>query len=146
MKTPFINDMFSMVYQAFKNLYPGKECECQWQPEKMTDEDGTEVLGITTYGDDGSVYVDISASLKVADAVEILAHELAHVAVGEKAEPHGKEWEDAFDSIHNEFNRIGEEMFDDKGVGIPVTSGKEYVREEEKHDGLKHYDDGSTEP
>ena len=132
MKTPFINDMFSMVYQAFKNLYPDKECDCQWQPETMTDEDGTEVLGITTYGDDGSVFIDISANLKVADAVEILAHELAHVAVGKEAEPHGQEWEDAFDAIHNEFDRIGNEMFCDEGVGVDVISGKEYVRDEEK--------------
>ena len=129
MNTPFVNDMFSMVYQAFKNLYPDKECECQWQPEKMTDEDGAEVFGITTYGDNGEIFVDISAHLKVVDAVEILAHELAHVAVGADAN-HGKAWEDAFDAIHNEFNRIGDEMFDDNGgVAVDVVSGKAYVRE-----------------
>lgn len=129
MNTPFVNDMFSMVYQAFKNLYPDKECECQWQPKKMTDEDGAEVLGITTYGDNGEIFVDISAHLKVVDAVEILAHELAHVAVGADAK-HEKAWEDAFNAIHNEFNRIGDEMFDDNGgVAVDVVSGKAYVRE-----------------
>ena len=30
METPFSNDMFAFVFQAFKNLYPDKKCECQW--------------------------------------------------------------------------------------------------------------------
>ena len=49
MESPFLNDMYAMVYQAFKKLYPDKECQCQWQPEKMTAEDGKEVLGLTTW-------------------------------------------------------------------------------------------------
>lgn len=135
METPFINDMFAIVYKAFKRLYPDKDCRCQWNPEKMIAEDGKEVLGITTFGDDGETYVDISTTLTVVDAIEILAHELAHVAVGEKAEPHGKEWEEAFDAIHSEFNKIGSEMFeDDPGTPVDVVSGKAYVREEEKQD------------
>lgn len=32
MESPFVNDPFAMVWQAFKNLYPGKDCEVQWQP------------------------------------------------------------------------------------------------------------------
>lgn len=129
MESPFTNDMFSMVYKAFKRLYPEKDCNCQWQPAQMTSADGKNVLGLTTYGDDGNVYVDISTNLKVVDAIEILAHELAHVAVGEEVEPHGEEWEEAFDAIHNEFDKIGNEMFDDDGVPVTVVSGKEYVRD-----------------
>ena len=30
MESPFVNDPFAMVWQAFKNLYPGKDCEVQW--------------------------------------------------------------------------------------------------------------------
>ena len=127
MESPFINDMFSMVYKAFKNLYPDKEAECQWHPEIPKNEDGDEVLGVTTYADDGAIYVDISANLRVVDAVEILAHELAHVAVGE-SEAHGEAWEKAFDAIHNEFDRIGNEMFDDEGTAVDVVTGKAYVK------------------
>ena len=127
MESPFINDMFSIIFKAFKNLYPDKKCECQWEPEKMTDENGNDVLGLTTFADDGRVFVDISASLKVVDAVEILAHELAHVAVGSDVE-HGKEWEDAFDSIHKEYDRIGNDMFCDEGTAVDVVSGKAYIK------------------
>ena len=130
MKGPFINDMFSMVYRAFKNLYPDKECECQWVPECEKAEDGHNVLGVTTFTDDGKVYVDISAQLKVVDAVEIFAHELAHVAVGEN-EDHGEEWEKAFDAIFDEYNRIGNEEFD-AHPSVEVTSGKAYTRENEE--------------
>ncbi len=71
----------------------------------------------------------ITKELRVADAVEILAHELAHVAVGSDEE-HGKAWEEAFDAIHNEFDRIGNEMFGtDDAVAVDVVSGKAYTRE-----------------
>lgn len=131
MKTPFINDMFSLVYTAFKNLYQDKECECQWVPELDPAEDGLEVFGLTTFGKD-SVYVEISAKLSVTDAIEIFAHELAHVAVGSDAD-HGSEWEAAFDAIFDEYNRIGFEKFDTHEE-MEVTCGKAYVRGNEGGD------------
>ena len=130
METPFINDMFALVWKAFKNLYPDKDCKCQWVPELEKSEDGAEVFGVTTFTDDGEVFVDIVASLSVADAVEVFAHELAHVAVGE-GEKHGKVWEEAFDKIFNEYNRIGDEEFDVHDP-VEVVSGKEYVRDSER--------------
>ena len=30
METPFKNDPFAMIYEAFKRLYPGKQCEIWW--------------------------------------------------------------------------------------------------------------------
>ncbi len=105
--TPFINDMFSIVYKAFTNLYPNKKCEVQWMPE-IKDENGEIVFGCTTFNEDGA-FVDISAGSSVMGAVEVLAHELAHVAVGIENE-HGKEWQDAFDAIFNEYGRIANEM------------------------------------
>ena len=130
MESPFANDMFSIVWQAFKNLYPDKDCKCQWVPELEKCDDGEQPLGVTTFADNGEVYVDIVATLPVTDAIEILAHELAHVAVG-ATEDHGKAWEEAFDKIHAEFDRIGDEMFGDPYDPILVTSGKEYIRDKE---------------
>jgi len=127
METPFTNDMFSMVWRAFKNLYPDKDCKCQWVPELEKSEDGKEVFGLTTFTDNGNVYVDIVATLAVTDAIEIFAHELAHVAAGEE-EDHGKAWEEAFDKIFEEYNRIGDEEFDVHNP-VDVVSGKAYVRE-----------------
>ena len=134
MVTPFSNDMFAMVYEAFKNLYPEKNPLIQWTGDSMTADDGKNILGLTSYGENGEIFVDISAYLTVADAVEILVHELAHVAVGADVESHGKEWEAAFDAIHAEFIRIGDEKFGEGGESVNVMSGKDYVRERERND------------
>ena len=59
MKTPFENDPFAMVYQAFQNLYPGKECRIFWEPE-IRPEDGDKAYGLTDFGDDGTVMVFVT--------------------------------------------------------------------------------------
>ena len=109
MTTPFINDMFSVVYKAFKNLYPDKKCEIQWVPDNFKEND-EECYGCTDFQDDGTVLVCVSALIPVKDAVEVLAHELAHVAVG-IANEHNKQWEDAFEAIFVEYNRLSEKLF-----------------------------------
>ena len=124
MESPFVNDPFAIVYQAFKNLYPDKDCEIMWQPVEMKDEEGKGYVGLTTFADDGTITVEISVYMKIGDAVETLAHELAHVAVG-ASEDHGEVWENTFDAIHEEFDRIGNEMFGkDSGVAVEVSDGK----------------------
>lgn len=105
MENPFVNDPFSLVYQAFRNLYPDKECEVFWEPQIRD-----EALGLTDFGEDGSVVVFVDPGLKVTDATEILAHELAHVGVGIEHD-HDEVWEAAFDAIFREYNRIGDELF-----------------------------------
>lgn len=110
MVTPFQNDMFSIVWQAFKNLYPDKDCQVYWEPQIRDEEDGKPVYGLTDFGDDGTVSVFVKPSLEAADAVEILAHELAHVAVGIEHD-HDEVWQEVFDKIFDEYNRIGEQMF-----------------------------------
>lgn len=107
---PFQNDMFAMVWGAFKKLYPDKECEIYWEPQIRDEEDGKPVYGLTDFADDGSVAVFVKPSLEVADAVEVLAHELAHVAVGVEHD-HDEVWQEAFDKIFEEYNRIGNQMF-----------------------------------
>lgn len=129
MTTPFQNDIFSMIYQAFKNLYPDKDCQCFWEPEIEKSEDGEQPLGVTCYGEDGTIYVFVDPKLSVVDAGEILAHELAHVAVGMEHN-HDETWEAAFNAIHAEYNRMGEEQFD-RHTGVSIQSGKDYVRESE---------------
>ena len=114
MESPFANDPFSLVWKAFKNLYPGKGCEVQWQPGIQDDELSEQGYGFTAFHDDGSILVVVDANLQVSNAVEVLAHELAHVAVGIENE-HGAAWETAFDAIFKEYGRIAEEMFGKQG-------------------------------
>ena len=134
MINPFVNDPFSIVYKAFQNLYPEKKCVIYWEPE-IKDEEGEEVVGMTHFADDGDITVEISAKLFVGDAVETLAHELAHVAVG-ASEDHNEVWEKAFDDIHAEFDRIGNEMFGkETGKSIEVCDGKGGVDPERLNNG-----------
>lgn len=116
--SPFRNDPFSMVYQAFQNLYPGKECECYFEPDLKAD-DGDKAYGLTNFCDDGEILIFVDPNVDIENATEIFAHELAHVAVGYDAE-HGPEWDAAFDAILNEYNRIGDEMFGN-GEGVVQT-------------------------
>lgn len=110
MKTPFKNDIFALIWQAFKNLYPDKECECFWEPNIRDDKDGNEAFGMTDFAGDGTVTVFVRTSLSISDAATIFAHELAHVAVGFE-HGHNEVWKKAFDDIFDEYNRIGNEMF-----------------------------------
>ena len=50
--------------------------------------------------------VNIFAEYPVSILVEILAHELAHVAVG-PGHDHDGLWEEAFENIYQEYNNIG---------------------------------------
>lgn len=110
MKSAFKNDPFAMVETAFKNLYPDKEYEAYLDPYIRPTEDGGTVYGLTDFGDDGIVTVFVTPTITVEQAVEIFAHELAHVAVGVEHE-HDEAWEEAFENISIEYNRIGDEMY-----------------------------------
>lgn len=104
MTNPFKMDQFAFVWEAFHNLYPGKECEC-YLASPEDDGTGRPGRGIASFEDDGGIIVLIDPTLSVQDAVEVLAHELAHVAVGPEAE-HGEAWESAFEAIHQEYDRL----------------------------------------
>ena len=107
MQTPFANDMFAMIYKAFRDLYPDKDCKCQWVCQIGSD-DEDEAFGETIFEEEtGEVYVNVKATLTVADAAEVFAHELAHVAVGKDTQGHGKEWQDAFDAINERYEKNG---------------------------------------
>lgn len=109
LRNPFINDPFALLWTAFKNLYPDKECSV-WYDQHQSDQHDEE-YGFTHFPDDGSepsvfIYVEHNMNIQI----ETFAHELAHVAVGVKHE-HDEVWESAFDAIFKEYNRIGDAMF-----------------------------------
>lgn len=107
--TPFVNDPFSMVWVAFKNLYPDKECEVFW--DQHQEDEHKEEYGFTNFPSDGSTpQVFVYAEHPVNIQTETFAHELAHVAVGPEHE-HDDVWEAAFDAIFKEYNRLGDLRF-----------------------------------
>lgn len=113
MESPFKNDPFAIIYQAFKRLYPDKQCEIWWDTPQEADK---QAFGVINFPDDGSFpQVFIYPNYPVHQQVEILAHELAHVAVGPEHE-HDDVWDSAFGAIQEEYDRIGSELF---GGGVP---------------------------
>lgn len=122
---PFDNDPFAMVWKAFHNLWPDAVCEVCWRGG-LRDEEGMFVAGVTTFVPDEIPEVAINPSLEVWDAVEVLAHELAHVAVGID-EGHGDAWEKAFSAIHEEYERILHEEHPDDEYQTKESHG---VKEE----------------
>ena len=113
MESPFKNDPYALVWIAFKRLYPDKTCVCEWVPGFGKTEDGEhDALGLTTFVDDGSVVVMVSSELNVGDAIEIFAHELAHVAVGADVD-HDQTWQSAFDAIFEEYFKVAKELLPD---------------------------------
>ena len=109
MATPFENDPFSMVWAAFKNLYPDKECEVFWDQHQKDEHE--EEYGFANFPTNGSTpQVFVFAEHPVTVQTETFAHELAHVAVGPEHE-HDEVWEAAFDAIFKEYNRLGDLRF-----------------------------------
>ena len=110
MKTPFKNDPFSLIYQAFERIFQEKQCEIWWgMPDDV--KEGERAYGVTNFPDDGTApTVFVSPDYPVSQQAEILAHELAHVAVGQVHE-HDEVWDGAFEQIQKEYKRILGELF-----------------------------------
>jgi len=97
---------FTVVIDIFTDMYPDKSCKIEFVQELYKKEKA--YGGAHFPGDGSNPTVSIDVETPVLGAVEVLAHELSHVAVGE-GKGHGKEWEKVFDDIYNEFNKRGDE-------------------------------------
>lgn len=104
LKSPFLNDPSSLVAQAFAEIYPSAEYEAVLV-DKITAEDGTEMVGCTTFPDDGTLpLIEVAGHIPAGAVPEVLAHELAHiVTVGDE---HGPEWKKAFEAIYSKYNEL----------------------------------------
>lgn len=109
---PFENDMLGVVWESFKILYPEKVKSIKsikWVEnihDFVQDNEDETTLGVTKFDtetNEASIMID--ANISVCDSVYVLAHELAHVAVGYEHE-HDDMFKEAFDSINIEYNKI----------------------------------------
>lgn len=112
-KHDFINSPFTILDEAFRGLYPDKKYKACIEPN-IKDDEGNRAFGFTQFNKGEIPVIAISAELSITDATEIFAHELAHVAAGEEA-GHGERWDEEFQKIFNEYNRIGRERFGEDG-------------------------------
>ena len=102
------NDPFAIVIKVFQQLYPDKTALIQWDD---TLDASKKEYGSTTFQDDGIPVIGLNPNLIVLVAVEILAHELAHVAAGIDAK-HNDEWDKCFEAIHNKYFEIIAKPYD----------------------------------
>lgn len=103
--SPFTNDPFVLIAKAFHNLFPDRQYTAEISPDPM------DAYGVTIFSNDGQPpHIQIVSSINLNQAMEVFAHELAHVAVG-ISHQHDDEWEAAFNQINTEYNRIGEDLF-----------------------------------
>ena len=111
MKNPFINDPFAIVFKAYQNLY-NNPCEIYWGQHLDNGDKHENEYGYTSFPyDDSLPEIHIFAEHPVTICVETLAHELAHVAVGVEHD-HDAIWGNAFNKIFDEYNRLGEQLFE----------------------------------
>ena len=92
-------DPFGLVLDVFNDLYPGKPAIVTWRQGMK---DSGDCYGCTDFDHDPPL-VSVDVDLPVTGAIDVLAHELAHVAAGHVKPPHGKAWRAAFDAIHREY-------------------------------------------
>lgn len=84
----------------------GKSLDCDIHFGETTEDDA---LGETYFpADGGRIEVVIRPDMKIEQAMDILAHELAHVIAGE-GDDHGPVWEKAYADIYEEYTRWYEE-------------------------------------
>lgn len=105
--SPFANDPFALVCQAYKNLYDRPFVAFFDQHD---DDSHKKEYGFTHFADGEIPQIIVFAEHPVNICVETFAHELSHVAVGEEHE-HDEVWNEAFDAIFAEYNRLGEELY-----------------------------------
>lgn len=118
LKSPFLNDPSALVALAFETEYPGKEYEAILV-EKIEDAGGIEMVGCTTYPDDGSLpLIEVAAHIPAGAVPEILAHELAHVVT--PGDDHGPEWKAAFERIYSKYNELALARFGNQETEAPA--------------------------
>jgi hypothetical protein len=88
-----------LVIDIVIDKYPDVNCSIEFVKDLF---EKTKAYGETCWTDDG-IYVQIDINTPFVGVIEVLAHELAHVAVGYDEE-HGDKWKQVFDSIHADFN------------------------------------------
>lgn len=97
-----LNDPIQGVLKAAESLYPDLECEIQFYPVKS--ETGNCGMCILPENENEIPQINIDPSIPYGAVLEVLAHELAHVVVPE--DDHGEQWDNAFNAIFTEYNRL----------------------------------------
>lgn len=105
---------FNLILDVVNRIYPALDAKISFVPEEefellmkrwgATDKEVKQSCGVTMFDDEGKTpIICINASIPCYASIEIIAHEVAHVAVGVKA-GHGKKWKAEFNKIFTEYS------------------------------------------
>jgi Zn-dependent peptidase ImmA (M78 family) len=111
---------FEIILEVVNRCYPTFDAKISFVPEEdfeemmkrwgATDTEVKEACGVTMFDDEcKTTIICINASIPCYAAVEVIAHEVAHVVAGVDAE-HGEKWENEFNKIHIEYSKSHSEM------------------------------------
>lgn len=97
------NNPIKEIINICNDLYPLKHCASTFVQGLKQKEDAWAVTGWSDNEDIPEIFVDVSAPY--SECVELIAHEFAHVVVGEgEGNGHGEEWEKVLSEINIAFN------------------------------------------
>ena len=99
MSVRFVGNPMADIVKAFRKLHPKKSANISFQPT------GARRKGQTAWGRGHTPLITVDPGLPYVGCMDILAHELAHVAAGPKAK-HGPKWKAIYDAIHEEYRGI----------------------------------------
>lgn len=94
MTARFAPDPFSAILDAFNARHPDAGVVVQW----VTDLYAEERAWGRTHFDEDPIVIEIDGQIPVAGALDVLAHELAHVAAGFEV-GHGPAWQEAKEAL-----------------------------------------------
>jgi len=127
------NDPFSILIQAFSELWPDKTCEIEFSNDipqpTINDLDDRDfwfiekndivrigAAGATRFKNGEIPLILLNPDLELSQIVDTLAEELAHVAVGKEA-GHGNMFEYAMDKLFIKFNELAEGINNEEATG-----------------------------
>lgn len=112
-------DPFHIILDAVNDLFPGVDAGISFQtpdqfqelydrlaPIKGKKVPGKDLCGFCVWDADGKTpLIVVNQNIPCFAAVEIIAHEVAHLVAGPEAE-HGKEWEKVFKKIRKHYGKL----------------------------------------
>lgn len=106
-------DPIKTVIDIFEKKYPHQECIVEFV---IGMHKSSKAYGETVWNDEG-IFIQIDCETPMTGVVEVLAHELAHVAAGHD-NGHNHIWKKEFDDIHKKYNEFMEKLLGEEDEQI----------------------------
>jgi len=95
-------DPIQVIIDIFEQRHPKKKVIVQYVQGMKEKADA---YGETFFPNDGGIpIVSIDVEISIIGAIDVLAHELAHVAIGPDGK-HGEKWDNEYTEINNSFHK-----------------------------------------